>query len=167
MQSELENKLLNPDKEELLSFVEKYPQSFHKLVEYAVSDEEPFNWRSAWVIFHSIKRNDKRLTEEIDRLVDAVSNKNDGHQRELIKILNKMDLNEDQEGKLFNISMNIWEQLGKSPSVRSTAIQFIAKMAKKYPELRSELDFLTQEQYLETLSPGIKHSIKRLIQQIK
>jgi hypothetical protein len=73
-----------------------------------------------------------------------------------------MDLKDDQEGYLFDECMNIWESVGKSPSVRITAFSILADIAKKYPELRHELEFLTQNQYTETLSPGIRLSFDRI-----
>jgi hypothetical protein len=36
-------------------------------------------------------------------------------------------------------------------------------MAKKHPDLSNEISFLTQTQYLESLSPGIKNAIERMI----
>jgi len=59
--------------------------------------------------------------------------------------------------------MDLWEQLDKTPSIRMTAFKFIIQMAKKYPELSEEISIITQNHYLETLSPGIRHSISRLI----
>jgi urate oxidase len=77
-----------------------------------------------------------------------------------------MRLTEKQEGILFDKCMNIWEDISKSPSVRGFAFQIIITTVKKYPELISEIEFLTQNHYLETISPGIRHSIKRMIRDV-
>jgi len=34
-------------------------------------------------------------------------------------------------------------------------------MAKKYPEIKNELEFLTSDYYTQTLSPGIKRIFER------
>ncbi len=81
----------------------------------------------------------------------------------LLKILLQMELKEEYEGILFNLCMDIWEQINKKPSVRITALKFIIKIAKKHPELCQEITFLTQDHYLESLSPGVKHSVSKMM----
>ena len=83
-----------------------------------------------------------------------------------MKILTKMELNEDHEGYMFNLCMSVWEAINKRPSVRYNALVFILKMAKKHPDLLNEIAWLTQDQYLETLSPGIRHSVKRMVNKV-
>lgn len=164
MISALEQVLMNFYKEEMISFLEIHPEFFTEAIELAIKDEQPFSWRSAWLLWSCMEINDKRIRKSIDKILTALPSKQDGHQRELIKILLQMRLNERQEGKLFNICLTIWESLNKKPSVRYTAFKFIIEMTKKYPELNKEIQYLTQEHYLESLSPGIKNSISLLMQ---
>ena len=44
-----------------------------------------------------------------------------------------------------------------------TAFKFSIKLVKKHPELSKEITFLLQERYLETLSPGVKKSISKMM----
>ena len=76
-------------------------------------------------------------------------------------------LTERQEGILFDKCISIWEDINKSPSVRSFAFLIITNTVKKYPELISEISFLTQGHYVETLSPGIRRSVVRIIKELK
>ena len=84
----------------------------------------------------------------------------------MLKILLQMELKEEYEGILFNLCMDIWEQINKKPSVRINALKFIIKIAKKHPELIKEITFLTQDHYLESLSPGVKHSVSKLMNEL-
>ena len=77
-----------------------------------------------------------------------------------------MEISEKYEGEIFDICMNLWEQISKNPSVRMTAFKFILKISKKHPELLEEISFLTQEQYLESLSPGVKRSIEKMMEKV-
>ena len=77
-----------------------------------------------------------------------------------------MELDEKYEGILFDICMNVWEQIDKSPSVRVNALKMIVKIANKHPELKQEIDFLTQDHFWESLSPGAKHSAKKNISEL-
>ena len=67
---------------------------------------------------------------------------------------------------MFDICMNIWEKVSKPPSERVNAFLYIAKVVDKYPELIPEVAYITQEQYTETLSPGIRKSYERLVQKL-
>ena len=153
---------LRSNRDELISKINAFPVQFKATIKIALSDKHPQAWRVAWILGHCIKKNDPRLQSHIIPIIEALQGKKDGHQRELLKILRKMDLGDDQEGHLFNECMNILEAVSKSQSVRITAFRILVKIARKYPELKSELKFLTQDQYKETLSPGVKHSFEKI-----
>lgn len=165
LHSELELKLISSYKNEMISFMETHPECFYEAIELAISDKEKLCWRSAWLLWSAMEKNDPRIRPHINKIIKVIPEKEDGHQRELLKILSKMKLNEEQEGILFNICLNLWEALGKTPSIRHIAFKFIIKTAKNYPELKSEIEFLTQQHYLETLSPGVKRSISKMVKE--
>ena len=166
MQSPLEKILISSYKEEMITFLKTHPEYFDEAIRLAISDNQPFAWRSAFVLFDCIDENDKRVKKQINAILNCIKDKKDGHQRELLKILYKMKLNKQQEGIVFDICIRLWEQIGKDPSVRMTALKFIIKTANKYPELLEEISFLLQEQYLVTLSPGVKNSIRKMINEV-
>lgn len=147
----------------MISFMNSYPEYFDEAIELALADKQPYSWRAAFVLWSVIEENDKRIKKHINKFVKVVKNKNDGHQRELLKILLMMELDEKYEGVLFDICMNVWEQIDKSPSVRVNALKMIIKIADKHPELKKEISFLAQDHYLESLSPGAKHSVKKIL----
>ena len=154
-------------KNELVSFIKKHPELFNQVIEASLGNEQPVAWRSAWLIFHYMKSNDERLRPHINSILSALPGKCDGHQRELLKILNRMELDEKQEGVLFDICVTIWEEIDKSSSVRGTAFQTILSIVNKYPELKGEIEHLMQPHYIDSLSPGIKNSFYRLINEEK
>jgi hypothetical protein len=166
METALEKTLTCCYKDEMISFMNSHPEVFDEAVELAVSDKQPYSWRAAFVLWSVIEENDKGIKKHINKIVNAVKGKNDGHQRELLKILLMMELNEKFEGVLFDICMNVWEQIDKSPSVRVNALKMIIKIANNHPELKQEISFLGQDHYLDTLSPGAKHSVKKLMSKI-
>jgi hypothetical protein len=166
MESSLENILMNSYKDEMISFMNSHLEHFEEAVILALGDKDKLCWRAAWLLWICIEKDDIRIKKHINKIIKVIPHKKDGHQRKLIKILSVMKLNEEQEGRLFNICMNLWEGLDKPPSIRWTAFKFILEMGKKYPELKEEISFLTQDHYLETLSPGIRHSISKAIPEL-
>jgi len=166
MELNLEKILMTFNKDEMISFVDNHPEVFEEAIELAISDKQPHSWRAASLLWSCMEENDQRIRRHIKTIINVLKNKKDGHQRELLKILLQMKLKEEYEGVLFDICMNVWEQIDKSPSVRHTALKFIIKIVKKHPDLSNEITFLTQDHYLESLSPGVKRSISRMMKEI-
>jgi hypothetical protein len=165
MESLLENKLMTLYKDEMISFMKTNPEHFNEAIQLAISNKQPYAWRAAFSIWGVIEENDRQIQRHIKPIVNCIQEKEDGHQRELLKILYKMEIREKHEGQIFDICMNLWEQISKAPSVRMTAFKFMLRIAKKNPELLEEIIFLTQEHYMESLSPGVKRSIEKLVKE--
>ncbi len=156
--SKLENILISTNKVGMISYLKNHPEDFESAINFAVSFKQPYSWRAASLLGSCMENNDKRIQKHVKRILDTFLNADDGHQRELLKILLNMKLRKEHEGILFDKCMTIWESINKQPSVRFTAFKFVQKMAEKYPELSSEVNFITQDQYLKTLSPAVKKS---------
>jgi hypothetical protein len=115
MQSPLEKTLISCYKDEMISFMNDHPECFEEAVELALSDKQPYAWRAAFLLWSVIEINDKRIKKFIKRIVNAAKTKSDSHQRELLKILLMMELDEKYESVLFDLCMNIWVQISKAP----------------------------------------------------
>ena len=150
-------------KDPIVSLLKENPVVFDEAIQLAQQSDERTAWRAAWVLFHAMEDHDPRIHPHLLAFISALRGKRDGHQRELLKIIERLKPEEDLEGELFDICMGIWENPGKSPSSRITAFRVMFRIAKKYPELLGELSFLLQEHYTETLSPGIKYSLQRML----
>jgi len=149
----------------MIAYMAEHPEYIREAIQLAVTNKQPYSWRAAWLLWSCMDENDKRLKKYINKIISSLANKEDGHQRELIKILMKMQLNDKQEGILFNFCIALWKKNNNRPSLRYTAFQFIIKTAKKYRELSDEISFLTQNHYLDSLTHGAKKSIDRMIKE--
>jgi hypothetical protein len=149
------------NKENFMSHLNSDTIEFNNAIEIALKEHQPESWRAAWIINHSSIKNDERLQPRLKEFISVLLTKGDGHQREILKLLLKMEIPEDLEGVLFDKSVTIWEDISKSPSVRMIAFKVLVKIAAHYPEMKNEISFLVQDQYLDSLSPGIKNSMLR------
>jgi hypothetical protein len=163
MESQLEKALLTLYKEEMVAFLKGHPELFEEAINLALSSKNRLSWRSAGLIWACMEENDPRVTKHINRIINSLDSKSEGHQRELLKILYLMELNEEQEGLIYSKCINIWKKISLQPSIRFNAFKFIVKIAQKYPELSQEVILLTQMHYLEGLSSGAKKSILKMI----
>lgn len=158
------SKYFKPDAERVLK---EHPELIMQILPICLTNEPPMCWRAAWVTRTVIEENDARVRPYIDKILDVLPEKEDGHQRELMKLLQRMKLSDDQESILYDLSVTIWESVRKKPSVRYTAFEHIIKMVYKYPELEHELDAITQPQYLNSLSPGVKAGVLKSHSKLK
>ena len=143
-----------------------YYKNFPFLLKHMQDNVKPSSWRSAWVVNHLMKKDDKRIKKHLTKIIKSINGKTDGHQRELIRIVRKMNLSEKNEGLFFDICMQVWEDVHKKPATRHYAGLFIIEMAKKYPEIKNELEYLTTDYYTKTLSTDIKRIFERELAKI-
>lgn len=154
------SKFFKPDADR---FMKEHPEYFSEVLKMSLTNDPPMCWRAAWLIHSAMTKNDERVRDYVPHILNVLPEKEDGHQRELMKIMSMLRLSDDQEGKLYDISVTIWESLGKAPSVRYLAFQHMEKMMLRYPELIHEIEAVTQPQYINTLSKGVKAGVlKRL-----
>ncbi len=127
METALEHILISSHKDEMISFMGSHPEVFEEAIELAISNKQPYSWRAAWLLWSCMKENDLRVQRYIEKIINVLTSKNDDHQRELLKILQKMKLSEEYEGLLFNLCVTVWEKIDNKPSVR-----FNLTISRKY-----------------------------------
>ena len=167
METVFERLLITTYKADMVSFMMVHPEAFDEAINLALIEKQPYSWRAAWLLWSCIEENDIRILPYIKPIISIISTKNDNHQRELLKILQKMELNNEDEGGLFNICISVWEQINKKPSVRFNAFKMIIKIVQNHSELINEIDFIIENQYLDSLSSSVKKSIFKMIKGLK
>lgn len=166
METALEKILTNSHRPAMESYLVAHPESFEEAIQLAMTDKQPYSWRAAWLLWSCMKKNDKRIRKHVQNIIDVLPKRKDNQKRELLKILEQMEIDEKQEGLLFNHSVTIWEEMDKKPSVRLNAFKILAKIAKRHPELANEMISLTQNQYTESLSSTANKSINNIMKEI-
>ncbi|MEP1151665.1 MAG: hypothetical protein ABJH08_08065 [Balneola sp.] len=166
MSTPLEQVLLRRKKSEMIEFLDQHPENFDPAMLLALGTELPLCWRAAWLVGGVTEKNDSRIKPYIHQIIEVLPERGDGHQRELLKLLLKMDLTEDYESLLFDHSVSIWEQVRKQPSVRYFAFKGMVKVTEKYPDLKNEVLSLTQPHFINPLSPGIRKGVLKIIKQL-
>jgi len=137
-------------------------KDFNFFVKHMQKQVKHSSWRSAWIINNAMKKNDNRIKKPLTKIIQSIIGKDDGHQRELLKVVMKMEpLNEKAEGYFFDVCTNLWEAVNKQPAVRYYAGCYMITMAEKYPEIKNELEVLFGDYYTQSLSPGIKRIFER------
>jgi hypothetical protein len=166
METEVEKVLTSSFKEEMLSYVKENPDSFMELINLAIADKQPYSWRAAWLLWSCMEKNDKRIRKYVIDIINALPQRKDNQQRELLKVLEQMEIKEESEGLLFDHCVTVWKNIDLQPSVRFSAMKILIKITQRYPELSKEIFLLTRYQYTQTLSPCVRKSINKMIKDI-
>ena len=82
-----------------------YIENFDFLLKHMMEDVKPTSWRSAWVVGQLMDENDTRVKKILPKIIKSIKGKNDGHQRELIRIVRRMKLFKKQINN-FAITMS-------------------------------------------------------------
>lgn len=163
METKLEHILTNSYKAEMISYLNLHPEDFDEAIKLAISDKQPYSWRAVWLLWSCMDKNDQRIHGYVKKIIDTLPGKSDDQRRELLIILQQMEINEDYEGKLFDICVDFWEKIGKKPSVRYNAFKLMVKIVKNHPDLSNEIKLLTEPHYMDSLSDTVKKSIFKMI----
>lgn len=162
----LKNVLKNHYKKDMISYIKSNPEYFKSLIKLAMSDDD-VSWRASWFLWSCADENDHRIQPYIDEIIRDIQTKEEGHQRELLILLQKMELSENQISELFDFSMKLYVNIHNKPSIRLTALKLMTKISKPYPELKNEINFLIEPQFLETFPPASKKSVQKIINKLQ
>ena len=121
------------------------------------------SWKASLLLVHCMAEKDKRLSKYSLEIIKLIKIKEDSQQRELLRIVEKLEIGEDIEGLLFDVCSDIWISIHKSSSVRIIAFRILVPIAIKYPELKREVFMMSENKYSESLSDGIKKSFDKLV----
>jgi len=162
----LEYVLTHSYKPAIISYMKAHPDDFEEIINLAVSDKQPYSWRASWSLWSCMVENDRRIQKCLDEIIEVLPLRGDNQQRELLIILQRMELNDHHEGKVFDICVNIWKKIRKQPSLRYNAMKMMVEITKKHPELSQELKFLMESHYTDSLSVAANKSIARMVKGI-
>ena len=107
--------------------------------------------------------NDKRIRRHIKKIIDILPDRQDGQQRELLMVLERMEVDTKYKGHLYDSCTKIWGNINKNPSLRFHAFKIMVAISKKYPGLSKEIKTLTDTYYTDNLTDNVKKSIFRLL----
>jgi hypothetical protein len=129
----VENILLTRMKDDMLAWVLSHPECMKTLLALALSNDPKIGWRAAGLLFDSMEPKEEGVQPFVDRILGANPGKRYGHQRELLKLLRKLVLDDDQAGRLFAYAVEFWEDKSLDPAVRYYAFACMLDTAERFP----------------------------------
>ena len=149
-------------KSQMIAAVRRHPRCFDQALHILLEGKVVYSWRAAWLLNCNMKHHDSRIRKHVDDLVKLLPHRPENEQREILKILLRMEISEDTEGLLLDHCISIWQNPSIRPAVRYYALKLVSNIAVRHPELRHELQLLVQDFHLETITPEIRRSVLKL-----
>ena len=162
-ETKLEHILTNSHKAEMIAYMEAHPKDFTEAIQLAIADKQPYSWRASWLLWSCMHKNDKRVSKYLKQIIEVLPERKDNQQRELLMIIQRMELNDEYEGQLFESCVEIWKQIGKNQSLRCNAFKILVTISKKHPSLIREINMLRESYYTQTLSDCAQKKISQLM----
>ncbi len=154
--------LMTFKKDAMLRFLREHPEELNYAADLALDNRQPLSWRSAWVLWSLFQEGVPFPQGFSEKILAVIQEKRDGHQRELLKLLWISGIDEEEEGRIFDLCATLWEDIRKDPSIRILALKWMFRISGEHPELLIELPYYLQEKFTEPLSPGVKRSLEKL-----
>ena len=159
----LEFTLKNSQKDEWITYMASHPDDFPELIELSISDKQPNSWRAAWLLSSCMNNNDQRVKSHIQNIIDILPDRQNSQQWSLLKVLQRIEIEPEYEGQLFDTCTIIWKNINNKPFTRFQAFKIMVAILKKYPDLSNEIKLLTDPYYTDNLSDNSRKSVFKLM----
>ncbi len=160
-----EHLLTSAYKAGMIAYMRAHPEAFDEAIALAVTRKQPYSWRAAWLLWSCMEENDARLRPHVKRIVRAISATTNNHRRELCMILQRMELDPRDQGRLYDACLAMWNDVRAQPSVRVNALKLIVKLARGRPALEREIALMTRGPSTESFSPAVRKAIVRIMKE--
>ena len=140
-----------------------------ELWDYAVSEDEPVNWRSAWVIKGIWEQNPELVSPLIEKMIRALPELNkDGVKREFLRMIQEYPIPEDEEllGVLLDSCFSWLATPAEAIAIKIHTMTILFEISKKIPEIKPEL-ITTIEVAMQEGSAGIRNRGSKTIWALK
>ena len=152
-----------------MDYVLSKPKEFDNLIELSFGTSQPEGWRSAWVLAELVKKHKdllQRIVPYSSKIINSISSfKHSGQSREYLKVVQLLDLTEDEMGILLNLCFDWLPDKKVDVAIRVHCMQIIFDFSKKEPDLLQELKLIL-EQEMEFGTPGFKGRAKKILGKI-
>ena len=130
-------------------------------------DDYDVAWRAIWMLNEAPQNKLDSMRFDTDKIIKRSMVRGSSQQREVLKLLSRTPIPEKSLGSYFDWTLSLWQDIHNIPSVRITALRATIRVIGIYPELKTEIQpFLTTE-HVDSLSPGIKKQVIKLLNEGK
>ncbi|MEM7552405.1 MAG: hypothetical protein AAF363_22165 [Bacteroidota bacterium] len=141
---------------------------FEKLLKLFTGNEYRLCQRSAWVLSKCYDLNPKLVEPFVPRLIENLKSHDlhDAVKRNTVRVLQFMPIPEESELTLMDVCFRYLSTVKEAVAIKVFSMTVLAKLAKKYPDIKNELIPLIEDQ-LPHGTAGIRSRGKKVLAQLK
>jgi hypothetical protein len=148
----------------IVEWVGSNQQRFDELFSLFLNDEYRVVQRAGWPVSNCVIAHPALITKHWKKLIDNLKNPNlhDAVKRNSIRLMQDIELPEKYHGEIMGICFRYLESPTEALAVKVFSMSVLGNLAKKYPEIKSELKLLIEDQ-LPDQTPGFKSRAKKVL----
>ena len=140
---------------------------FDELFNLFLNDEYRVVQRAAWPVSNSVIAHPAFINKHWSKLIRNLE-KPDLHnavKRNSIRLMQDIEIPEKYHGEIMNICFKYLESPTEALAVKVFSMSVLGDLAKKYPEIKSELKLLIEDQ-LPHQTAGFKSRAKKILKKL-
>lgn len=152
----------------IVNWVGNNQQRFNSLFELFLANEYRVAQRAAWPVSYCVMANPHFISGHWKSLVDNLK-KNNLHnavKRNSIRLLQSVEVPEKYQGDIMDICFRYLGSTAEPLAVKVFSMTVLGNLANKYPEIKSELKLMIEDQ-LPHQTAGFKSRAKKVLKQLE
>lgn len=135
-------------RDRIVSYVQDDEERFRQLFGLFRNGEPPIAQRSSWAVSHCVEKHPLLITPYYGEMVSYLQTPgiHDSIKRNILRIFQGMDIPQELEGRLSELCFGYLMDKKEAVAIRVFAMQVLANLSKKYPEIKNELKVLIEDE---------------------
>lgn len=150
--------------QKITEWVGKSQPRFDELFAIFMEEESILTQRASWPLSNCVELHPSLIENKFDQLIKKLHTTplHDAIKRNSMRLLQFTTIPEKFEGEIMDICFKFLESPKETLSVKVFSLYILAKLAKKYPDISSEIKLLIDEQ-LPHQSAGFKIAVRKVL----
>jgi hypothetical protein len=151
----------------IVKWVGNSQQRFDELFHLFLNDEYRVVQRAAWPVSYCVDEHPELISKHWKELMQNLKKPNlhNAVKRNSIRLMQDIELPEAYHGKIMDMGFKYLESPKETLAVKVFSMSVLGNLAKKYPEIKTELKLIIEDQ-LPYQSAGFKSRAKMVLKQL-
>jgi len=134
---------------------------FEELYLICKNEDPKFNHRASWVLNHIVENYPELIDPYASEIVIWLENQNSSTQRNMLRALTFVKLQEDDFGRYYDLCLNLVLDQTRDVAVKVHAMEIASRIVLEYPDLKNEF-MDTIEQFYEESSVAYQARVRKI-----
>jgi hypothetical protein len=156
------------ENDRLVAKIKADREFFYTTFEIAMSNDYPIAWRASWCLHKVLPNYKKEIIADVNRILKAFPTfTHHGQIGSFIRILKSIDFDPENAGDVIDICIQLLREEKIPDYVKFYSMEFLVKVAKKIPELKSEFAYCIEDVIPTGKTYMIKVKAKNLLKELR